>query len=175
MSETCVEVTLCRTRGPVQKACLFGALSGRAQLRSTQQTARTPTLHLLPRETEVMGKLVLGHVRPQATQPASTQPAYLAVTLCSLSGTGEARGDCGVGYPGGPHTAAAEAWSPAGGAGEATWRGHWSHGVDGPSTASQLTSRFLLRSEPGVGHYLGDHVTREPLHPNFCSNLVVPG
>lgn len=41
-----------------------------------------------------MGELVLGRVGPRATRPASAERAHLAVTPCSLGGSGKARGGC---------------------------------------------------------------------------------
>lgn len=165
-----------RSRRGGQGPCPEGLLVRRVQRpgpeRSARQTARTPTLHLHPRGAEVMGELVLGRVGPRATRPASAERAHLAVTPCSLGGSGEARGGCG-GSPRGLHAAVPETRSPAGvgglanpggeGAGARAW------------TASEPTARIPLRGEPGVGHYLGDPATSEPLRPNFRSDLVVPG
>lgn len=169
-----------RSRRGGQGPCPEGLLVRRVQRpgpeRSARQTARTPTLHLYPRGAEVMGELVLGRVGPRATRPASAERAHLAVTPCSLGGSGEARGGCG-GSPAGAACCCTGDAVPrrGGGAGKPRWRGRWSRGVDSPSTASEPTARIPLRGEPGVGHYLGDPATSEPLRPNFRSDLVVPG
>lgn len=169
-----------RSRRGGQGPCPEGLLVRRVQRpgpeRSARQTARTPTLHLHPRGAEVMGELVLGRVGPRATRPASAERAHLAVTPCSLGGSGEARGGCG-GSPAGAACCCTGDAVPrrGGGADKPRWRGRWSRGVDSPSTASEPTARIPLRGEPGVGHYLGDPATSEPLRPNFRSDLVVPG